>query len=751
MRIILAAIAALQAAFTAAAWMTPAAGPIFGLPARAIQAASTVVALGLAGPAIAVWRAPQGTVARGLSGALTRLRRHPASLILPLALLIPPIVYLPGRWIGYPLVSVELILLALLLYLAAPPERRDRPGPFVAIVSVAVIVVGLALRAWLVWHSAFDDEGMTLSAAANIARGGGLAPGMMRLPASAPDRPDWGRLLIVYGWWVRAFGVGLVQIRLLGWALGALALGAIYGGIRALYDRQSALIGTALAAASVLGLYSAVGRNNGLPMLAAALVLWLHLWLHKRGPDAAHLLVGIAAALSLEAHLLNLALVTALGGAYLVDYLREVRDGERILHRSPLWFYLIGALPLLAGYVYLHILSLPNPAGYLSYLGGFGMEGGLAASLTARLAAAGLRYRLWWDASPAGVLLIATAVAAAIVRHEEPDRHWLALLAFGELGYFLFNPTNVVNNDYTAFALAVIFLGAGPLIARGFRPGDAPPVWQRPAAALSLMLLLTYSGHTVRDRQVTAERFDAIRQPLVAELRERVPAGQTVMALEFMYPDLTDYDVLLTPGAHHDSTLAPALAGVDHDAYWLDVLLEAWPQAEIDSHFYPPRERLKADTLAGSYLLALDAHHPADYLWVLPADKWTRPPGAAEGDAALVMTAVSAMPGAAAPGGTITLRTVWAVRAPLDADARLTLTLVAADGSALPAGDVTLLSADGAPTTGWAPYRFVAADLPLTLPAGTLPGAYTLRAEIDPSTVCAPRCAIDLGRIDVAP
>jgi hypothetical protein len=747
LRFFLVASAGIQTIFAVAAlgFAPPGQADLFHLPISLVRAGGVLSALALIILASVAWATPRSRPLNRAFAALRALRRHPLSLIVPLALLAPPILYLPARWIGYPLLSVQCILIALLLVLSGREFYSPRARWWLAAASITTLAVGIGLRLWFVTHAALDDEGMTLNAAIHMAHSGGLAPGMMRLPVEAPDRPDWGHALILYGWWVRLFGAGLLQIRLFGMITGLLALAALYAAVRRLYDAPAALATASLAGLSVLGLLSATGRNTALPMLTTGVVLLAHVTACAGDRRWPHLLVGVLAGLALEVHLLHLSLLVALGGAYLLIYLREVRADGRWLRPASLWFFAAGAAPILVLYILIHIVSLPHTAAYLDYLSRFGGGG-----LRLRIAASALRYRRLWDLSPSEFLLIVTAAAAAAVRREPSDRHWLSLLAFNEVGYFIFNPVNVVNNAYTAFALPILFAGVGPLITRGFRRGDVPGLaWSRAAYATAALTLGIYAAHMVREAAETYETFDAIRRPLAEAVAERVPPGETVLAVEFYYPYLDGYDVVLTPGGHHDSTLAPALAGRDHDAYWLDVMLETWPRAEVDSHFSPPAADPDLSTLPGSYFAALESDHPRDYLWFAPVDAFIRPNVSSDGPVGF--TAYRPLPGELAPGEEITLYTVWVTRAPIEADLRASLTL-AGSGDPIRLGDLPLVDDHtGESTASWEAYRFYGVRMIMHIPPTAPAGTYMLHALLTPTSACEPVCAVDLTELSIKP
>lgn len=731
LRALLAWMAVVQAALLAAIWAAVQAGARpFGLPPGLALGGASAALLALTLPPLAAEQIDPRLAAVPYR-ALSRFRRRPASLLIVLPLLAIAVRYLPGRWLGYPLLAAQAMLLALLVYLAGRPLAVGRVGQAAA--ALLVVLAGVGLRLWLVNHAAFDDEGMTLNAAVNVATGGRLAPAMMRLPAAAPARPDWGRALWLYGLWVRVFGAGVVQMRLLGWLLGVAALGTLGAAVRTWYGTRAALAAVALAAVSPLGLLSAAGRNNALPMLAAALTLTLYARTTTRpGAWWRHAWVGLAAALSLEAHLLLLALAFALGVDYLRDAIRARREGWRAA--TPLGAYLGGLLAGAALYAALRLATLPDPAGYVEYLRTFGLEPGIGPALAARLGAALTRYRLWWAASPAGVGLVGLSAAAAWWRGAEADRRWLALLLAGEVGYFLFNPVNVVSNHYTSFALPLLYVGTGPLIVRGFRrsAGQMSRRWQQAASVLAVIVLAAFSLALARAEGQNAARAESLRRPLAEQAAAHAGPGGAIMTVETTAPYLPAADLLLTPGGHFDSTLAPALAGVPHDAYWLEQMLVSPPLAAIDSDYLPAPVAPDSTTLAGSYLAAVGAAHPADYLWLVPRG-WLFELGNG---------APLQMAGHRVEGGT--LHTLWVTRAPLDADPVVTLTLVGPEGTEYTISAPLVDSLDGAAPSAWMPYRFHRVRLPL--PEGAPPGAYSATLSLDaPAAVCAPGCAVALA------
>ena len=757
LRRILAVMALVQAGFAVAATAFVPEGwtSLYGLPLASARVLAVGAAVLVAALAALAGVAPANGLLVGAYRRIESLRCHPASFSLPLLLLVPFIAYLPSAWAGHMLLAAQSAFAALALYLADPQARAGRAGRWAAVAAALVIGAGLGLRLWFMLAGNFGpDEGMTLNAAANMARGRGLTPELTDGPGLPRHRPDWGRAMLLYGLWARWFGMGVIPIRTLGLLFGLLALVPLFEVAWLWYGPRTALLTAGLGAVSYLGLLSVAGRNNALPMFAFGVTLLTHVYLCQRERAAPHFWVGLLAALSLETHLLALALITALAGTYLVRYLGGVRRGKGWLRADPLWFFALGLAPGLAAYIFMHFLTLSHPERLVDYLFGYSAPTGLGENLLAGFRIAGLRYTRLWAVSPAEMLLLAASAAAALVRRAPADRHWLALLAFNEVGYFLFGPTNVVNNDYTAYALPILLAGAGALFTHGLRREErAGPVWAHAGYAGVAAAVIAYSISDIRDNIGTYQQDDAIRRPLAEYVRAHIPPGETIMGIDYYYPYFTDYTYLFTPAPHTDSIIAPALAGMEHDAYWLEVLLDAWPRAMLESHFFPPSRRLDGDTLAGSYMAARHAEHPMDWLWVVPDDGLvTDSPYAAPNGAALQMVA-HAPPGQVSPGQPFDWYTIWVARAGVGVDVRVAFTLADSQGRVYEVGQQLLVGGwSGTRTTAWQPSRFYDVTFALTPPVGLPPGAYRLRISLTPSGTdapCAPQCEFEAGEVIV--
>jgi hypothetical protein len=755
-RLLLALMAAVQAAIAVVtlAAVPPEWSSLFGLPPRlvgAIMAAAAVIVTGLAG--LAGLR-PSSRSALAGYGMLQALRRHPASAILPIVCLGPLLFLIASPWAGHVLIGVQFGLAALLLHLAALDSRFERPARWEAAVPLIVIAAGIGLRVWHLLEGGFGDEGAFVSTMANLVRGGGLASEVLHLPPDSPHQPAWGWSIWLYGVWARLFGIGAIQARSLGLVFGLVALPVMAAIARRQYGTRAALVTASLAGISFLGLLTVSGRHNAMPMLAFALVIYAHTVLRDQPRPALHLIAGALAALSLETHLLNLSLLAALGGVYGMDYLAGIRRGERWLRADPLWYFVAGAVPVLILYYALHILTLPHPDGYLDYLAGFGESGGLADSLTGRLAAAAKRYRILWAETPAECLLILASAAAALTRRTAADRHWLLLLVFTEVGYLLFNPLNVIDNDYTAFALPVLFGASGALVTHGFRREPRPGSrWERAAYAVVVAALLAFTIRHIRANHAARQAAEARHRPIIEYVRGHLPPGETILAPDFYYPSLVEYRLIFPPDYDIDTTLAPALAGMEFDAYWQQTYLDTWPRIVLDSSLRPRRRTYDSATLIGSYLASRQATQPVDYVWAVDSYPLiTDAPYASPNGARLQMVAHGQLP-AVRSGSTLEITTIWVTRGAIPADTTAALELSAPSGQAVALGSVPLIGGwNGAPTAQWESYRFYDVRAAVDLPAGLPAGEYFLRVSLSPSgpeAACQPACAFDVSGLSV--
>jgi hypothetical protein len=756
-RWLLALMAAVQIALAAVMlWAVPEGWTsIFRLPVSVWQVGmAALLPVGLL-----AWLRPGNRALAAGYGGLARLRRVRGTAVLPLALLIGAGYLMGGGWAGHILLGGQLALLALALYLADPGVWAGSRDPLSAAALLAVLAAGVIVRLLAIRLGAFGDEGFYVSTAVNLVHGGGIAPAAMRLPDSFLHRPDWGRLLIVYGWWARLFGTSLAATRALGFTLGLGALAALYAAARSWYDRQAALVTTGLAALTFMGIQSVSARNTALPMLGVAITLALYAWAEKQERLWPHLLVGLLAVpLTFETHLITAALPAALGGLYAIDALRGLRqDGRwqvrRLLRPVPLWLFAVGLLPGLALYVWQHMLSLPDPAENLAVMRAFATSG--SAINPPWLFPAGIRLQFGelWQSAPTEVVLIGCSLAAALRRRTQADRRWLLLAGLYELAFLLVQPHGWINIGYSSTALPVLMLGSGALVGGLRRDGRTSRAWTRASALLSAAILLGMAIRLLAEMNGYNRYQNAAVGAALAIVREQIAPGETVVAWPNEVAHLDEYNALFPP-ALPEARLSSLLAGRDNDGYWLDIYLETWPAAFIDYSYSAPRE--SPDAAAGgpgdTLLAARGYTHPADYLWLAGPEMFTPAP---PNGAAIQIGATGEAAGPAAPGETITIPTIWVSRGELPGSAEAALWLADAAGEVRQVGRQAVVDAITGQAAGdWTPCRFHRVELVYTIPQDAPAGRAALRVAIEAAgggSLCEPDCMVEIGAVEVSP
>lgn len=730
---------------------------ILGLPVAAAQAAMGLGVLILCLLAAAAWQSPPPRFLSGSYRWLTRMGQRRAVWLIPLLLVIPLYLTIAANWIGLWLVAFQIWLIGAILHRIGADAQETGSDSWLPMAAGVALAIGLGLRVWLLLTGAFPDEGSLVNAVTNMVETGHIASKGIRLPDTAPNRPEWGRLLIVYGWWGRLFGVGAEQVRALGLLLGLGALAAQAAMVRLWYGKRAAWMGSGLAVLGWLGMQSVAGRNNALPMLAFGLVLWLHIdaVINQRAAWR-HALIGLLAALSLETHLANLALLAALGGYYALDYLEEtIRQHKPLIRLAPLWLYLGGALPGLLLYLYLHVFSLPDPGAYINHMMAHtGESAGLLAAIGNRLAGIIPAYSELWLVSPFEVLLLILTIAAAIWRRTVSDRHWLYLLLSYELGYLIVRSQFIVNLGYAAMAAPLLYAGLGPLITQGFgRTPDVSPRWRAPLVAGLVVGLAAYSVEGIGASRAVREEIEAVALPAEAVLHEYVEPGQVIVGTDFYYPYLTEYEYLF-PTWWRPTKLSSALAGQPKEAYWLEVYLETWPRADVRTYHADAADGDESEEPLRSYLQARHAFTPIDYVWIVPDDGLiTDAPYATPTGAALQMVGHVPLPDGMRPGVAFTLHTIWVTRGSIAPDMRATLAAVDAAGQTLELDQHPLVGGWSGTTTGaWEAYRFYDVAFEAAIPADAEPGAYTLRLSLSPDgpeAACQPGCVFEVGTLTV--
>jgi len=209
------------------------------------------------------------------------------------------------------------------------------------------------------------DENYYINIYQNYVDRGELTPYMWRLGGDtniiAGSGTGYG-IFVLIGW-MRIFGESLFGVRMLMVLAGLVTAWVYYLIARKWWESQEAGI-----AALVFGLvstspfYTLVGKMDAIGILSYSLLLLLHITAVRQEKKWPHFLVGAAAILTTEFHILGLMYVGALAVYYGFQYVQIVRrERKLVLNTYPMYFFL-GAGLLGALYIIVHIL--PNPEAY---------------------------------------------------------------------------------------------------------------------------------------------------------------------------------------------------------------------------------------------------------------------------------------------------------------------------------------------------------------------------------------------------
>lgn len=722
-------------------WMTMAGIPL-GVFRPAVYAGAVVAALVV----LEAWGRPGDGVVLWLYRRLANVRRHPASIALSVVCLLPALVYITAEHWGYLLFGLQFGLAALLIYLASPEVWADRVGRVFRLAPLVVGLVGLGLRLWMMYADwVWIDEGYRLSAVANGLRGQGLVPIMSHFPENLPVTPWRGNSFHLYVLWARIFGLGLYQQRTLSYILGLLILPFVYLTARMWYGRHSAAVTASIFALSVFFIQSTIARDDALPMLGMSIVLCAHVYACQQDRLILHTGVGLLGALALETHLTNLVFFAAAGGYLAVTYIAGARETGRWVRPAPLWYFLAGALPGLAIYYVVHVVLMPVSIGQIATA--LGVESG-GQFLANRLSLITLRYRVFWGLDPVGSLLILAAALAALVRRTRADGHWLWLFVFVQVGFVLVEHNG--NPNHIAYGLPIFLGSAGALVTRGFRSEERPgALRERLSYALVVLLMASQAATLIQTRQGRRDYWFERRREKIAYVRENVSTDSAIIAPAVFYPYLVEYQNFINP-YEPVALKGPALAGMEPDAYWQDILLKLWPVVRI--HETTPFSQVG---VFDSYMAARQSREVLPDLWVVPDGGLVTNGGyiAASSGADLRMVAHGALPTSVAAGETLRVNTVWIVREGLADDYAATLALVDAGGEQVVKVRQALVSGwQGTTTADWGAYTFHNVVFEIPLPSDVPPGTYSLELTLAAPSgdlACRPGCAFTVGSVSI--
>jgi hypothetical protein len=641
--LILLCIASWQVVWAASNSIPPEWTTVYSLPVGRFRSGSLGAALAMTVLLVGAGLSWERSGVRGVYRLLRRVRSHPVSLILPLGTLIPGLLlFEPGNRLA---LAVGLVTLVVGLILFLPGWHRADLPVFVGL----LLIGGLGLRlAFMLWDWTWLDEGFYVNTAMNMQETWQVAPRFMALTPDLPIYPFYGYGVGLYGLWGRIAGVGLLSTRSFSFVAGTLALIPLYGTARLWFGKEAAFMTAALGGLSLLTLQSAYARPDGLAMLAVSLALFAHVWA-SQSPDRPrrHALAGLAAGFALETHLTTIVVLAALGTYMVIDYLRSLRRGERLLRNHGLWWFGLGAVLPIGLYLYGHILVLPDPAAY------FTLQRNLAppVNLLFRLQA----QRRFLYSLPEFALIILSAGSAAL-RLRQPDRHWLSLLALTALFYVPFGPNSEIH--YTIPTMPILLGGLGAFCTAGFLENERPRAWKAATFFTASIMLLGVGVGTIRLRN--EERLHGIETfaPTAEAIRAALAPDEGILGPGVYYPFLPEYRNYIL--AHYGETaVGPILTGVSEDVYWQKVFVERFPRAWI---YNPAGIPWGYMPIIDSYITASGAEQVTAFLWLLPDD--LRPlAGAAPpaGDMPLALIATSTLPDRLSPGEKASLHALWAI------------------------------------------------------------------------------------------
>src|SRR5262249_29946506 len=147
---------------------------------------------------------------------------------------------------------------------------------------------------------------------------GGLTPYMWRFDPSwniiAGSGSGYGVLFLTY--WLRLFGISQTSAHLFMYLAGILTIPFIFSAISMMYGLRAAWYGTLFFVLSRTFFDSFYGRMDALGIFAYAVVLFLHVYAVRRELLWLHAIVGAAAVLAIEFHVLGILYISALGLFY---------------------------------------------------------------------------------------------------------------------------------------------------------------------------------------------------------------------------------------------------------------------------------------------------------------------------------------------------------------------------------------------------------------------------------------------------
>lgn len=528
----------------------------------------------------------------------------------------------------------------------------------VYILAAFALLLGIALRLhWLHFRPVFVDESQYVFLMVNFLEKGQLAPTFSKLPDHIPIYPYWGYSLVLYGFWAQIFGAGILQARSLNFIAGLLMLPLVFLAARYWFDTKTALISTALLSLQNWYLHTVVARNNALVSLIIAGGLLLHIYAVKERKPVLHLILGLYTWIMLESHVIALTYAIGWGGYYLVMYVVEAYSEKKILFRAPLWYFVLGSFIgvglyiMVRMYVYglddfILISQSVSESVYPVSNEGF-LRDKYDVFVRRHLLSRFLRDYL----TDTALLIIICGLA--LIRRKTADIHWLLIMVFAQVGYFIFDTRG--HYHYTIFGLPLFWVTSGALVTYGLRRRDQLSAGvQLTLLAALLVPIVAYDIRQARQNHAQFIQEQEQWAEALIILDEQFEAGSPVLSHKYEAALLPQYDVLISSS----NALVPAATFANQSApeYWAQQIVEQWPQAVFAE---PGLTFIGTGDLARSYWRASHGTERAYGLIVNDTEHYVRNSGDLELDPDLPIQLIAYDPDAIATGS---LETIWLIR-----------------------------------------------------------------------------------------
>jgi hypothetical protein len=461
----------------------------------------------------------------------------------------------------------------------------------ISLIGLSVLLRGLAAApTWLHY-----DENYYLDISQNYIQRGQLTPHMWRLgdDTNIVAGSGSGYGVLVLAWWLSWVGVSLVNGRLLMILAGLAAAGVLYGVARQWWgSRTAGVVALVFALVSTSPFYSLVMRMDALGNLAYSLVLLLHIYAGRGRRPWLHAIVGAAAVLTAEFHILGLLYLLALGFYYALDYMQQIVSQRRLVLNAPAIYF--GGAGLIAGLLYLAVHVAPDPRAY--FIIADQCMGCDSRSVAKEL----LRFGWFFQfRTVEALLLVLTLIYGFRHLRDAAVRHVLILCIGWLLAQALVSPPPFIH--YTAHIWPLLAIATAGFVSRWLASRATWRVLLVTALA-ALLLLLNFGLHLLGQEPI-APRHDADPTPPVVYIQRHVPQDTVIMAHPSHYHALLNYDNFLS---YNDGEIyGLALRGESQLAFWQRLQ----PQVIIGDH-------QAEDPQLAQYMAEMDFEQVIPELWV---------------------------------------------------------------------------------------------------------------------------------------